>query len=79
MAVPSQVIELAPLQKVVWTSPHRGYVMSVTYLFESTGQGTRVIHMTEAPWYDDPGEQEGWLEDNRRELENLKRILEQAG
>jgi hypothetical protein len=35
--------------------------------------------MAEAPWYDDPGEQEGWLEDNRRELENLKRILEQEG
>ncbi|MDP2935861.1 MAG: SRPBCC family protein [Dehalococcoidia bacterium] len=79
VAVPSQVIELVPLQKVVWTSPHRGYVMPVTYLFESTGQGTRVTHMAEAPWYDDPGEQSGWLEDNRRELENLKRLLEQAG
>lgn len=78
VSVPSQVIELVPLQKVVWTSPHRGYVMPVTYLFESSGPGTRVIHMAEAPWYNDPVEQAGWLEDNRRELENLKRLLEQA-
>ncbi len=76
LAIASQVIELAPLQKVVWTSPHRGYVMPVTYLFEPTRGGTRVIHMAEAPWYDEPGEQAAWLEDNRRELANLKRLLE---
>jgi len=76
VAVPSQVIELVPSRKVVWTSPHRGYVMPVTYLFEPTGQGTRVVHMAEAPWYDDPTEQARWREDNSRELANLKRLLE---
>lgn len=76
VAVPSQVIELTPSQKVVWTSPHRGYVMPVTYLFEPTEHGTRVVHTAEAPWYDDPGEQAGWIEANTRELANLKRLLE---
>jgi len=50
MAVPSQVVELVPSRKVVWTAPHRGYIMPVTYLLEPTSRGTRVIHMVEAPW-----------------------------
>lgn len=78
-AVASQVIELVPLKKVVWTSPHHDYIMLVTYLFEAAGQGTRVTHSGEAPWYDDPAEQAQWLEDNERELANLKRLLEEPG
>lgn len=74
----SEILEFAPNKKVAWVSRGSLGDVLVSYWFEKTSLGTRVIHAVSGPLLDDPARLKLSYEENTREMANLKKMLEEA-
>jgi len=72
----SEVIEWNPPDRIVWRS-RKQPDSAVIYDFQKKGSGTRVVHTVRYPQLDDPEMRRLSIEENERELENLKRLVEE--
>ena len=72
----SEVIEWNPPDRTVWRS-RKQPDSAVIYDFQKEGSGTRVVHTVRYPQLDDPEMRRLSIEENERELENLKRLVEE--
>ncbi len=71
----SEVIEWNRPTKITWRSRHRQDT-AVVYEFQRQDKGTQVVHTVVYPQLDDPEKRRESIEENSRELENLKRLVE---
>ncbi|MBM2832423.1 MAG: hypothetical protein HW414_1475 [Dehalococcoidia bacterium] len=74
---PSEIIEFAPNKKVVWVAHGAKGDVLVSYWFEKTPRGTRIVHAVSSTLLDDPERLKLSYEENTRELANLKKMMEE--
>lgn len=74
----SEILEFIPNRKVAWVSRGSSGDVLVSYWFEGTPIGTRVIHAVSSPLLDDPRRLKLSYEENEKELANLKKMMEES-
>lgn len=72
----SEITEIMPLRKIVWLSRGQIGEALVSYVFEPTLQGTKVIHSVATSLYEDPQQRRKSIEENEQELATLKTLME---
>ena len=75
----SEIVVWEPPRKIVWhnyTDRSRPPAQVITYYFEQEGDITHVLHTVENPLYENQTLHRGGMEENFRELANLKAIME---
>lgn len=74
----SEILEFIPNEKVAWVSRGSSGDVLVSYWFEQTPTGTRVIHAVSSPLLDDPQRLKLSYEENEKELATLKTMMEES-
>ena len=74
--ITSEITEYMPSKKISWVAHENDGDVLVHYFFEEAAGKTKVLHLIDSAKFDDPAKQKRTYDNNVRELENLKAILE---
>ena len=75
----SQIMAWEPFQKIVWHNVVEGNekpAQIISYYFEQEGDVTHVLHTVDNDVYENQTLHRGGTEENLREMENLKKLIE---